>query len=75
MLSLPAGWLAELNDQPALIVDPDGRAAVLAELAVAAHRRKAVDDDQLSDVLEYAECARLWTLLEHRGDHRGASQG
>ena len=67
MLSLPAGWLAELNDQPALIVDPDGRAAVLAELAMAAHRRRDVDDDQLSDMLEFAESARLWAVLEHEG--------
>ncbi|MBC3410599.1 hypothetical protein [Pseudomonas farsensis] len=65
MLSLPAGWLAELNDQPELIVDPDGRAAVLAELAMAAHRRGDLDENQLSDMLEYAESARLWALLEH----------
>lgn len=65
MLSLPAAWVAELNDQPALVVDPDGRAAVLAELAMAAHRRKAVDDDQLCDMLEFAESARLWALNEH----------
>ncbi|WP_369991343.1 hypothetical protein [Pseudomonas xanthosomatis] len=62
MLSLPSGWVAELNDQPALIMDPDGRAAVLAEFAMAAHRRKAVDDDQLCDMLEFAESARLWAL-------------
>ncbi|QXH44300.1 hypothetical protein KSS93_15510 [Pseudomonas xanthosomatis] len=64
MLSLPEMWVAELSDQAALIVDPDGRAAVLAELAMAAHRRKAVDDDQLSDMLEFAESARTWALLE-----------
>jgi hypothetical protein len=58
MLSLPAAWLAELNDQPALVADPDGRAGVLAELAISAHRRGDVDAGQL------AEAARLWALIE-----------
>ncbi|WP_042943595.1 MULTISPECIES: hypothetical protein [Pseudomonas putida group] len=64
MLSLPAAWLAELNDQPALIADPDGRAGVLAELALSAHRRGDVDAGQLADMLEFAEAARLWALIE-----------
>lgn len=51
MLSLPSAWLAELNDQPALLTDPDGRAAVLVELAFSAHRRSDVDEDQLADML------------------------
>jgi hypothetical protein len=64
VLSLPPAWLAELNDQPALVADPDGRAAVLAELAISAHRRSDVDTDQLADMLEFAEAARLWALIE-----------
>lgn len=62
MLSLPAAWLAELNDQPALLTDPDGRAAVLVELAFSAQRRSDVDADQLADMLEFTEAARLWAL-------------
>lgn len=65
MLSLPSGWLAELNDQPALLTDPDGRATVLVELAFSAHRRSDVDADQLADMLEFAEAARLWALIEY----------
>lgn len=64
MLSLPAAWLAELNDQPALIADPDGRAGVLAELAISAHRRGDVDSGELADMLEFAEAARLWAFIE-----------
>ena len=64
MLSLPAAWLAELNDQSALVADPDGRAAVLAELAISAHRRRDVNADQLADMLEFAKAARLWALVE-----------
>ncbi|EKT4454458.1 hypothetical protein QEM35_000312 [Pseudomonas putida] len=59
---LPQAWLAELNDQVALVADPDGRAAVLDEMAYAAHRRQEVDDGDLVDMLEIVEAARLWAL-------------
>lgn len=61
-IDLPSAWLAELNDQSALVADPDGRAAVLSEMAMAAHRRQEVDADQLSEMLEFAESGRLWAL-------------
>ncbi|WP_409289763.1 hypothetical protein [Pseudomonas sp. KCJK8927] len=60
--SLPPAWLAELNDQAALLADPDGRAAVLDEMAYAARRRREVDDGDLVDMLEIVESARLWAL-------------
>jgi len=63
VLSLPAAWLAELNDQSALVADPDGRAEVLAGLAMAAHRRKEVDEDQLADMLDFTETARMGAFL------------
>lgn len=59
---LPLAWLAELNDQVALVADPDGRAAVLDEMAYAARRRREVDDGDLVDMLEIVESARLWAL-------------
>ncbi|KIC79568.1 hypothetical protein [Pseudomonas sp. C5pp] len=59
---LPGAWLAELNDQVALAADPDGRAAVLDEMAYAARRRREVDDGDLVDMLEIVESARLWAL-------------
>ena len=59
---LPQAWLAELNDQVALVADPDGRAAVLDEMAYAARRRREVDDGDLVDMLELVESARLWAL-------------
>lgn len=61
---LPQAWLAELNDQVALMADPDGRAAVLDEMAYAARRRREVDDGDLVDMLEIVESARLWALDE-----------
>ena len=61
---LPQAWLVELNDQVALVADPDGRAAVLNEMAYAARRRREVDDGDLLDMLEIVESARLWALDE-----------
>ncbi|WP_079229391.1 hypothetical protein [Pseudomonas putida] len=65
MSSLPRAWLDELNDQCELATDPDGRAAVLSEMAMAAHRRREVDADQLCEMLEFVESARLYGLAEH----------
>ena len=59
---LPQAWLAELDDQVALVADPDGRAAVLSEMAYAAHRRQEIEEGVLVDMLELAEAARLWAL-------------
>lgn len=59
---LPALWVAELDDVAALTDDPEGRAAVLEVMALAAHRRKEVNADQLADMLELAEAARLYGL-------------
>ncbi|MCO7526411.1 hypothetical protein NJH54_18105 [Pseudomonas asiatica] len=59
---LPQAWLAELNDQVALVADPDGPAAVLDEMAYAAHRRQEIDESDLVEMLEMAEAARLWAL-------------
>lgn len=83
MAGLPKAWLAELGDQAALVTDPDGRAAVLSEMAYAARRRMDVDDDDLVDMLELAEAARMWALMEHEeawaiglfGDYEPDHQG
>lgn len=62
MVGIPQAWVAELDDQTALINDPDERAAVLSEMAYAAHRRQEVDEGDLVDMLEIVESARLWAL-------------
>ncbi|MEE6443155.1 MULTISPECIES: hypothetical protein [Pseudomonas] len=62
MVGIPQAWVAELDDQTALVEDPDGRAAVLSEMAYAAHRRQEVDEGDLVDMLEIVESARLWAL-------------
>lgn len=60
MAGIPKAWLDELNDQFSLVTDPDGRAAVLDEMAYAAHRRREVSSENLVDMLELSEAARLW---------------
>ena len=65
MIRLPAAWLTELEDQFELFTDPDARAAALSAMAMAAHQRREVDDGELCEMLELAEAARLWGLLEH----------
>ena len=65
LAGIPRPWLDELYDGPALVTDPDGRAAVLNEMAYAARRRQEVDGGTQSDMLELAEAARTWALLEH----------
>ncbi|MCE1117470.1 hypothetical protein [Pseudomonas sp. NMI795_08] len=62
MAGIPQPWLDELYDGSALVTDPDGRAAVLNEMAYAARRRKDVDAGALSDMLELVEAARIWGL-------------
>jgi len=64
MAGIPQAWVAELDDQTALLTDPDGRAAVLSEMAYAAHRRQEVDEGDLVDMLEIVESARLWALID-----------
>lgn len=65
MAGIPQAWVDELNDRFALVTDPEGRASVLDEMAYAAHRRGEVSEENLVDMLEFAESARAWALLEH----------
>ncbi len=64
MVGIPKAWLDELNDQFALIADPEGRSAVLDEMAYAAHRRQAVTEAELVEMLELSEAGKTWALVE-----------
>lgn len=65
---IPQPWIDELNDQMAMITDPDGRSAVMAEMAVSAHRRQDVNAGALAEMLELAEAARLWAHAEREAE-------
>ena len=64
MVGIPQAWLDELNDQFALVTDPEGRSAVLDEMAYAAHRRREVTAESLVEMLELSEAAKAWGLVE-----------
>lgn len=64
MVGIPQAWLDELNDQFALVTDPEGRSAVLDEMAYAAHRRREVTAETLVEMLELSEAAKAWGLVE-----------
>lgn len=64
MAGIPQAWLYELNDHFALVTDPEGRSAVLDEMAYAAHRRGEVSAEHLVDMLELSEAAKAWGLVE-----------
>ncbi|QBF27437.1 hypothetical protein EXN22_17740 [Pseudomonas tructae] len=64
---LPQAWVVELDDQ--VVEDPDGRAAVLSEMAYAAHWQQEIDEGYLLDILELAESVRVWSFLEIGASH------
>lgn len=65
---IPQPWMDELNDQVAMVADPDGRAEVMAEMAMAARRRQDVNAAALAEMLELVEAARLWAHAERESE-------
>ncbi|WP_414155980.1 hypothetical protein [Pseudomonas sp. BNK-44-a] len=65
---IPQPWMDELNDQMAMISDPEGRSAVMTEMAISAHRRQDIGAGALAEMLELAEAARLWAHAEREAE-------
>lgn len=63
--TLPREWVAALDNVCDLITDPEAHAAKLVKMAFEYRRRGLVCDFQLSDMLEFADAARLFGLSEH----------
>ena len=59
-----AEWQAASKQRFDLVTDPDGHWRKLVELAMLAHERRQVRSDELSEMLELADAARLWGLVE-----------
>lgn len=57
-------WHAASKQHFDLVTDPDGHWRKLVELAMLAHERRQVRSDELSEMLELADAARLWGLVE-----------
>ena len=59
-----ADWQAASKQQFDLVTDPEGHWRKLVDLAMLAHERRQVRSDELSEMLELADAARLWGLVE-----------
>ena len=59
-----ADWQAASKQQFDLVTDPEGHWLKLVDLAMLAYERHQVRSDELSEMLELADAARLWGLVE-----------
>ena len=59
-----AEWQAASKQQFDLVTDPEGHWRKLVDLAMLAYERRQVRSDELSEMLELADAARLWGLVE-----------
>ena len=59
-----AEWQAASKQHFDLVTDLEGHWRKLVDLAMLAHERRQVRSDELSEMLELADAARLWGLVE-----------
>ncbi|MCH4885551.1 hypothetical protein [Pseudomonas sp. TMW22080] len=59
-----AEWRAASKQHFDLVTDPEAHWRKLVDLAMLAHERRQVRSDELSEMLELADAARLWGLVE-----------
>ncbi|WP_460044093.1 hypothetical protein [Pseudomonas sp. S2_H01] len=59
-----ADWRAAIKARDDLITDPEGQRAKLVGLAMLAGRRHLVDEEELNEMIELSDAARLWALVE-----------
>ena len=59
-----AEWHAASKQRFDLVTDPESHWRKLVDLAMLAYERHQVRSDELSEMLELADAARLWGLVE-----------
>ena len=59
-----AEWQAAIKQRFDLVTDPEGHWRKLVALAMLAHKRRQVCSGELSEMLELADAAKLWALIE-----------
>lgn len=64
-LPYPPAWVTALDDREPLITDTEARVAVLRQMAYDCYQRAEVSIEDMGDMLELVEAARLWALIEH----------
>jgi hypothetical protein len=59
-----ADWWSAIKSRDDLVTDPEAHRRKLVELAMLARRRNQVCAEELNEMLERSDAARLWGLLE-----------
>lgn len=59
-----ADWRAAIKSRDDLITDPERQWAKLVGLAMLAGRMRQVGEEELNEMLELSDAARLWALVE-----------
>jgi hypothetical protein len=59
-----ADWRSAIKARDDLVTDPEAHRRKLVELAMLARRRNQVSAEELNEMLERSDAARLWGLLE-----------
>lgn len=59
-----ADWQVAINQRFDLVTDPEHHWRKLVGLAMLAHGRHQVSSEDLSEMLEHSDAARLWALSE-----------
>jgi hypothetical protein len=59
-----ADWWVAIKARDDLVTDPDAHRRKLVELAMLARRRNQVSAEELNEMLELSDAARLWGLIE-----------
>ncbi|MCQ3000712.1 hypothetical protein NLO98_13210 [Pseudomonas syringae] len=59
-----AEWEKGIKDQMAFLAEPDQHRMKMLGLANEAYRMRAIGSDQLSDMLEWLDAARVWAEVE-----------
>lgn len=59
-----ADWRSAINARDDLTTDPDAHRAKMVGLAMLAGRMNQVGEEELNEMLELSDAARLWALVE-----------
>jgi hypothetical protein len=59
-----ADWRMAIKCRDDLVTDPEAHRRKLVELAMLARRRNQVSAEELNEMLELSDAAKLWGLLE-----------
>ena len=59
-----AAWRTSVNDHEALLRDPEAHTSALMEQAKQARAQSVIDDEDLRELLEWADAAYSWAVEE-----------